>query len=396
MRDARMDEADVLLQDIQRQQREHAAALEEVRNRTNNAAGVHGLEVLQKQLAQQAELEATSFMAGWDPRTMGDEVHYVLSKLNVELSDLEDRPIMASLLAIRGYDADMMYTGSCRMDEAMCHWSEANFTRFDGKTAVEEYAALSKGKKFVKPAAGMSLGATAVSRAVPKAPVGGWKEVDTIAAWQVAATSKAEYLGLAGKGAEAVQLIEYVSSFVKLYKHSDVFTDLVGERQWTVARECDVVIRRLFKAAGRVSWVVTREDKDLQAIFAEYSLRARKASVFKAPPGGGGGGKPAAPTFQAPAPKASGGIAPPKNIEECFAKGWDKLRCKADGNRPYCIKCLFNKCNNPSADKSKPNKSGGCKGSRGGTFSHFCVRCEKLHAGGQFEGGGKCSGTPLR
>ena len=282
------------------------------------------------------------------------------------------------------------------MDAPMCWWSRANWTRANHATADLEYAAVVKGRKMAaKPSGGLQLGAARVTRTLPIKPAHGWVELQSMDEWRVACAAWAAQLAVAGRERDAANAIGHGHAWDNLYTNTELFIDFNGVHQFSVFLECERVARKLLAHAKVDSWNVTRDEPLLRELFAEYSLRARRTTrpqVSRGSPGGGGGATPAAAPVGA-TPKAK--VATPKRVYECIRWGWGRLRCAADGNRHYCLRSLFGTCVNNLVVPTDTTK--GCLSAVGGEkLSHYCVRCECMHQGGEFQGNGECSGKPVR
>ena len=383
---------EAMIKDMEAKASEHKNAMEAVLERTRNAAGgsASALDVL---ISEDMQVQKDHLMADWEPAHGASEELFILNKLGMKAADMVERPLMSSMLAIRGYAEDLTYVGGCKMDAPMCWWSRANWTRGNHATADLEYAAVIKGRKTAaKPSGGLQLGAARVTRTLPTKPANGWVELRSMDEWRVACAAWSSQLAMAGREKDATNAVAHGCAWDNMYTNTELFIDFNGLHQFGIFLECERVARKLLAYANVDSWNVTRDEPLLKELLNEYSLRARRATQISRSSPGGGGGAAAAAAPLVPAPKAK--MVTPKRVHECIRWGWSKLKCAADGNRPYCLKSLFGTCGNNLVVPTDTTK--GCVQPGGAQLSHYCVRCECLHKGGKFQGNGECSGKPIR
>jgi hypothetical protein len=385
---------EAMIQDMEAKASEHRSAMEAVLERTRSAAGgsTSALDVL---ISEDMQVQKDHLMADWEPAHGASEELFILNKLGMKAADMVERPLMSAMLAIRGYAEDLTYVAGCKMDAPMCWWSRANWTKANHATADLEYAAVIKGRKTTaKTSGGLQLGAARVTRTLPTKPANGWVELQSMDEWRVACAAWSSQLAMAGREKDATNAVAHGCAWDNLYTNTELFIDFHGEHQFGIFLECERVARKLLAYANVASWNVTRDEPLLKELLSEYSLRARRSTriqVSRGSPGGGGGAAAAAAPL-VPAPKAK--MVTPKRVHECIRLGWSKLKCAADGNRPYCLKSLFGTCTNNLVVPTDTTK--GCIQPGGAQLSHYCVRCECLHKGGKFQGNGECSGKPIR
>ena len=85
-------------------------------------------------------------------------------------------------------------------------------------------------------------------------------------------------LAVAGREKDAANAIGHGHAWDNLYTNTELFIDFNGVHQFSVFLECERVARKLLAHAKVDSWNVTRDEPLLRELFAEYSLRARRAT----------------------------------------------------------------------------------------------------------------------
>ena len=116
---------------------------------------------------------------------------------------------MWSLVQVQGFDANLKYTGRCRMDLAAHHFLRENFV-WDGSQAMEaEHAAVTKGeaaqrKRDEGAVTLATMGETVAKRTMPEVPTGHViTKITTYSMWESAMLGMAKYVGYIRDGTEA-------------------------------------------------------------------------------------------------------------------------------------------------------------------------------------------------